>query len=616
MSVFAEKQNHSRNALLNIGGSAQPTATHLRRLHRTIGNQAVKRLLQAETEPLEANPDSAATNPFEHASPIQRKAIVSSPGDSFEREAEDVADGVLRMGEESEGCAPARIQRQPARNEDGKKITTRTWLVPSTHAHPSAGAEAAMRAVGHGGAPLSRDARSYFEPRFGCDFSNVRVHSDGKAAQAARAMQARAYTIGCDIVFGSGEYAPATAQGKRLLAHELTHVAQQRHSATPNVVSRDIIPTDVSSELVGQKFSLRKEFSDGVTKLPAGHIVTVSSWTNEADTAAVFSPPLAGTINVPKRLLEPVQNNVAGVAPYGVGLAKVEQEADKSAANLEAFKKTEPQFKTDKGKQFFAKEVKGLEAEQTRIGAKLNVKLIQATMLNRFDASIKKWVDFYNNQFGFKGKDALDPNLIKSMTYHESAMGTDIAFMNTSTINVIQNRFNLIQAIDSWPEEQLLVIVEKMPSLVTKYHLENIGKDLIKAQVELEKLAKKKKSGKTTEVENARLAELSAQSEPQGNWIPWYRAYPGLQGAIVEFLTVVESGKTHSEDYDFWIRVGVRAVFDKHEKNKPVKSWAEAARAYNGKGPRARKYRDEVVERAEQAVKAEKAGREFVPKKL
>jgi hypothetical protein len=66
------------------------------------------------------------------------------------------------------------------------------------------------------------------EPRFGQDFSRVRVHADGNAARAAHAVEARAYTVGRDIVFGKGEYAPATVEGKRLIAHELTHVVQQR----------------------------------------------------------------------------------------------------------------------------------------------------------------------------------------------------------------------------------------------------------------------------------------------------------------------------------------------------------------------------------------------------
>jgi hypothetical protein len=82
---------------------------------------------------------------------------------------------------------------------------------------------------------------SFFQPRFGYDFSKVRLHTDGEAAKGARAVQARAYTTGRDIVFGASEYAPHTDPGRRLLAHELTHVVQQQNLARgtrPDVVMR------------------------------------------------------------------------------------------------------------------------------------------------------------------------------------------------------------------------------------------------------------------------------------------------------------------------------------------------------------------------------------------
>ena len=77
------------------------------------------------------------------------------------------------------------------------------------------------------GTPLDNATRSFFEPRFGVDFSNVRIHSDARAAESARSVGALAYTVGDDVVFGSGQYAPHSATGGKLLAHELTHVAQQ-----------------------------------------------------------------------------------------------------------------------------------------------------------------------------------------------------------------------------------------------------------------------------------------------------------------------------------------------------------------------------------------------------
>jgi hypothetical protein len=77
------------------------------------------------------------------------------------------------------------------------------------------------------GQPLDAKARSFFEPRFDYDFSRVRLHTDAKAAESAQAVNALAYTVGRDIVFGGGQYAPGTNAGQRLLAHELTHASQQ-----------------------------------------------------------------------------------------------------------------------------------------------------------------------------------------------------------------------------------------------------------------------------------------------------------------------------------------------------------------------------------------------------
>jgi Domain of unknown function (DUF4157) len=79
-----------------------------------------------------------------------------------------------------------------------------------------------------GGSPLDTDTRSLMEDRLGHDFSDVRVHTGAKADESARSINAMAYTVGSDVVFGSGHYAPDTATGQRVLAHELTHVVQQR----------------------------------------------------------------------------------------------------------------------------------------------------------------------------------------------------------------------------------------------------------------------------------------------------------------------------------------------------------------------------------------------------
>src|SRR6266550_1741095 len=79
-----------------------------------------------------------------------------------------------------------------------------------------------------GGSPLDRDTRGFMESRLGADFSDVRVHTDGKATESARSVQAYAYTVGNDVVFQSDKYSPDSDSGQRMLAHELTHVVQQR----------------------------------------------------------------------------------------------------------------------------------------------------------------------------------------------------------------------------------------------------------------------------------------------------------------------------------------------------------------------------------------------------
>lgn len=89
------------------------------------------------------------------------------------------------------------------------------------------------------GRPLDAATRAFMEPRFGHDFSQVRVHANAKAAESARAVNALAYTAGREVVFGKGQYAPHTRDGQRLIAHELTHVVQQQSTARSDILRVD-----------------------------------------------------------------------------------------------------------------------------------------------------------------------------------------------------------------------------------------------------------------------------------------------------------------------------------------------------------------------------------------
>ncbi len=92
--------------------------------------------------------------------------------------------------------------------------------------------ESSINSLSGAGRPLPDTERAFFEPRFGHDFSNVRLHTDAKADESARAVNARAYTVGENVVFGAGQFMPTAHTGQRLLAHELVHVIQQSNSQT------------------------------------------------------------------------------------------------------------------------------------------------------------------------------------------------------------------------------------------------------------------------------------------------------------------------------------------------------------------------------------------------
>ena len=175
-------------------------------------------------------------------SPVQPKLRIGPVDDPLELEADRVADAVIR-GEPAGAVSPAPTvpQRMCAgcEAEEGDEPLVQRKCAGCGGGAGPASADAAARAVSSGGAPLSPGLRAYFEPRFGRDLSHVRVHTNAGAASAARDIGARAYTLGSDIAFATGEYAPASPAGRQLVAHELAHVAQQGEAA-PHTVRRAV----------------------------------------------------------------------------------------------------------------------------------------------------------------------------------------------------------------------------------------------------------------------------------------------------------------------------------------------------------------------------------------
>jgi hypothetical protein len=143
---------------------------------------------------------------------LQRKLSIGQVDDPLEEEAERVSNQVMAMpGTDSVKHAPLRVQRFTG------SVAEAATVAPAS----------VERALGGSGQALESGVRREMEARFGHDFSTVRVHRNADAETSAREVDANAYTVGNDIVFGAGMYAPHTHSGKRLLAHELTHVLQQ-----------------------------------------------------------------------------------------------------------------------------------------------------------------------------------------------------------------------------------------------------------------------------------------------------------------------------------------------------------------------------------------------------
>ncbi|MFQ5616353.1 MAG: DUF4157 domain-containing protein, partial [Anaerolineales bacterium] len=172
----------------------------------------------------------------------QAKLTVGQPNDVYEQEADRFAERVMTMPE-------PRLQRQ-SDGEDEEELQTKSKTCETPTVTPSL--ESRINTLKSGGQLLSRSERNFFEPRFGTDFSNVRLHNDTNAASVAQSINARAFTLGSDVVFGPREYSPGSASGRRLLAHELAHVMQQQRggSSLQRVADKSNPPTNMGCDRI------------------------------------------------------------------------------------------------------------------------------------------------------------------------------------------------------------------------------------------------------------------------------------------------------------------------------------------------------------------------------
>lgn len=280
-------------------------------LQRTIGNHAVQRMMKSGV--------------------LQAKLNIGQPGDKYEREADRIAEQVIRLSEpqvqhqkeeekeeelqlqpladqitplvqrqieaeEEEEEENLMFQRQLEEEEDlqTKAISGKIPAVTPT-------LESRIQALKGGGQLLPESTRAFFEPRFRQDFSQVRVHNDTQAAETAWTLNVKAFTVGRDIGFGAGKYSTETSSGKKLLAHELTHVMQQ------NDVHRNTIrtkPGKPKKTYVGEISSSGKQITLEITNMKTGKTILHTIQISEARTWLVTHYNWNGIIRIMKRLFE------------------------------------------------------------------------------------------------------------------------------------------------------------------------------------------------------------------------------------------------------------------------------------------------------------------------
>jgi hypothetical protein len=183
------------------------------------------------------------------------------------------------------------------------------------------------------GQPLDAEVQAYFEPRFGYDFSRVRVHADDRAAASAQAVNALAYAVGHNIVFGAGQFALDTVAGNRLMAHELSHVVQQggAHSATHPALQRQVMDT-ATSESTDSEIDFEQSSEAEEEELEFGPSTADSNTDDEVTSEGETEEEKSPEEELPSFQAKPI--HLESLHNSSSALQHFELEADKAADSI------------------------------------------------------------------------------------------------------------------------------------------------------------------------------------------------------------------------------------------------------------------------------------------
>ena len=359
-------------------------------LQRTVGNREVERLLKSGG--------------------IQGKLKIGQSDDAYEQEANRVSEQVMRMPETQ--ASPARTwNREPAKFPAGQ-LGSEQESLPTAQVQGSDGKQIAAPGVDEvlrtPGQPLDPATRFFMERRFGHDFSPIRIHTDKPAAEASAALGAEAFTVGHHIAFAQAHFLPGTADGKRLVAHELAHTIQQSGATSPHIALKPnkepVAPAPGSLKFAGVLLGINRSKKEVRVKREVGgtqgyddrlQAIAVARLANAEPSVVVLGTDKkwhalettaefqVGRVsaNDPKAAETALGGNVPFVEVHGLpslaGISPSRQKVDELKKKLSNLDDLEKQWKTDPE---FRKAVRGanppflkaLEDERTQVTQNLS----------------------------------------------------------------------------------------------------------------------------------------------------------------------------------------------------------------------------------------------------
>ena len=222
----------------------------------TISAKPVPTAVPAATVSSERSRDGRAFEQSTRYLNVQPKLTVGAPDDPYEKEADHVADKVMRMPDNhfvQRKCADCEKEDKLHRKPLGESITPFIQRKGSGVPAVSAATSQSIESSRGGGSRMDSHTESFMSSRFGGDFSNVKIHNDGQSARLNRELSSKAFTVGNDIYFNDGQYQPGSSSGKHLLAHELTHVVQQNNFIRQKSLQKKIQRQEDDEEAIQTK---------------------------------------------------------------------------------------------------------------------------------------------------------------------------------------------------------------------------------------------------------------------------------------------------------------------------------------------------------------------------